>query len=244
MRYSYSNVSTFGQCPYKWKLKYKDRLGVIPDTKPDNALYLGLAIHKGIETGSVEEAVAEYKSHYHIMNDKNENWIMQIEYQVPKVIEQLPPNGKHELEVKTDNFVGYIDYVCGDTLFDFKFSNNVDRYKTSPQLTIYKHYLEQTHPDIKINHLVYVFVPKLLIRQKKSETIETFRNRLRNELKKTKIKFLEVPIDEKAVEEFIGCCNFINDVVEYPKNQTKLCNWCEFQKFCEKGINYDIIRRE
>ena len=244
MRYSYSSVSAFGSCPYKWKLRYKDRLTVIPDTNPDNALYLGTAIHKGIETGNVEDAIALYKSHYHQITDKVENWIIQIEYQVPQVLAQLPPGGQHELEIKTDDFIGYADYICGDTLYDFKFSNNIDGYRESPQLSIYKYYLEKTHPDIKINHLVYVFVPKLRIRQKKTETVETFRNRLRAELKKTQITFLEVPIMENAIKDFKECCNIIKNVVEYPKNQNKLCAWCEFEKFCKSGITYDLIRRD
>ena len=70
--------------------------------------------------------------------------------------------------------------MYGDTLYDFKFSNNIDNYLKSPQLSIYKHYLEQVRPDIKINHLKYVFVPKIQIRQKfkatPPETISEFRN--------------------------------------------------------------------
>lgn len=246
MRKSYSSVELFGQCPYHWKLRYLDRLTTIPDTKPDNALYLGLAIHKGFETGSVEEAVKEYKSHYHIITDKNENWIMQIEYQVQQMLELLPKGGEHEIAVQTEDFIGYIDYICGDTMYDFKFSNNVDRYKNSTQTNIYRSKLKQVRPDIEINHLVYVMIPKLMIRQKKTETVETFRNRLRNELKKTKITLVEVDIDENAEKGFNECCKIIDTVLEYPKNPTKLCGWCEFKDFCESNgeINYNIIRKE
>ena len=31
MRFSYSSVSMFNQCPYRWKLRYVDKLKTIPD---------------------------------------------------------------------------------------------------------------------------------------------------------------------------------------------------------------------
>lgn len=246
MRKSYSSVSLFGQCPYRWKLKYIDNLTTLPETNADNALYLGLAIHKGFETGSVEEAIKEYKSHYYLITDKNENWIMQIEYQVRQLLDLLPSGGEHEIKVQTDDFIGYIDYIYGDTMFDFKFSNNIDRYKNSTQTNIYLSKLKKVRPDIEINHLVYVMIPKLMIRQKKTETVETFRNRLREELRKSQITLVEVPIDENLEKDFDECCKIIDSVVEYPKNPTKLCGWCEFKQFCESNgeINYNVIRKE
>lgn len=247
MRFSYSNVSTFGNCPYRWYLNYIEKLKTLPETNADNALWLGLALHKGIETGNVEEGVAEYKSHFNVITDDNINWIMQLEYQLPRVIEMLPKGGEHELEIKTDDFIGFIDYVCGDTLYDFKFSNNIDNYMKSPQLSIYKHYIESVRPDIKINHLVYVFVPKISIRQKHKakppETLMEFRSRLKEHLEASEIKFVEVPYVKDSVTDFQECCNIIRDCKEFPKNPTRLCGWCPYQKYCESNgqIDYMIL---
>ena len=47
-----------------------DRLKTIPDTNADCALWLGLGLHKGIETGSVEAGIEEYKSHFNILTDE------------------------------------------------------------------------------------------------------------------------------------------------------------------------------
>lgn len=99
MRFSYSRVGCYGNCPFQYKLKYLDGLKTIPEQNPDNALYLGLALHKGIETGSVEEGIKEYKSHFNILSDENYNWIQQLEYQIPRVINLLPEGGEHELEI-------------------------------------------------------------------------------------------------------------------------------------------------
>lgn len=247
MRFSYSNVSTFGNCPYRWYLNYIKKLKTLPETNADNALWLGLALHKGIETSSVEEGIAEYKSHFNVITDDNINWIMQLEHQLPRVIEMLPKGGEHELEIKTDEFVGYIDYVCGDTLYDFKFSNNIDNYMKSPQLSIYKHYIESVRPDIKINHLVYVFVPKVSIRQKHKarppETLIEFRTRLKEHLEASEIKFVEVDYQSASVTDFKECCKLISECKEFPKNQTRLCGWCPYQKYCESDgqIDYMIL---
>lgn len=239
MRYSYSNVSTFSQCPYKWFLNYKQHLKTIPDTAPDNALWLGLAVHKGIEEGSVEAGIAEYKSYYNVITDANINWMIQLEYQLPRVIDLLPKGGEHELEVKLPNFVGYIDYVCADTLWDFKFSNNVDNYKNSPQLSIYKHYLEQVRPDLHINHLKYVMIPKVNIRQKKTESLWEFRQRLQERLEATEIKIIEVSYDDASVTQFEKCCQLLETVEKFPKNPTRLCDWCNYQKYCQSNGKED-----
>lgn len=243
MQYSYSNVSTFAQCPRKWKYQYKDRLKTIPDTDAGNALWLGLGLHKGVETGSVEAGIEEYKSHYNIITDENINWIIQLEYQLPRLIELLPKGGEHELEIKTDSYIGFIDYVCGDTLFDFKFSNNIENYTNSPQLSIYKNYLEQIRPDININHLKYVFVPKICIKQKKTENIFEFRQRLQEYLEASEIKFIEVNYDENSISQFQQCCKQLDCVENFPKNETKLCSWCNFRQYCQSNgqINWMIL---
>lgn len=248
MRFSYSRVGCYASCPRKYKYQYIDHLKTIPETNADNALYLGLALHKGIETGSVDEALAEYKRHYNIIEDEHINWMIQLEYQIPKVLDILPPGGEHEIELKTDQFVGYVDYVAGDTIYDFKFSNNVDNYLKSPQLSIYKHYLKQVRPELDINHLKYIFIPKVNIRQrfkaKTPETIYEFRNRLREELEATRVQVVEVEHDEGSVQDFKDCCTFVANTTNFPKNETNLCNWCGFKEYCQSDgeVDYMILK--
>jgi hypothetical protein len=225
-----------------------DHLKTIPETNPDNALYLGLALHKGIETGSVDAALAEYKSHYNIIEDEHINWMIQIEHQVPKVLDILPPGGEHEIKLETDRFIGYVDYVAGDTIYDFKFTNNQDNYITSPQLSIYQYYLHQIRPELEIKHRKFVFIPKVNIRQrfkaKIPETLFEFRLRLQEELAKTKVEMVDVEYDESSVEDFKQCCDFIKDCKEFPKNQTNLCSWCQYQAYCETdgAVDWMILK--
>lgn len=239
MRYSYSNISTFAQCPYRWKLQYIDKMKTIPDTSPDNALWCGLALHKGIEEWSVEAGLDEYKSHYNIITDENINWMIQLEYQLSKVLNLLPKGGEHEIEIQLPNFVGYVDYVCGDTMYDFKFSNNMDNYLHSPQLSLYKHYLSIFRPDIYIEHTKFMFVPKINIRRKKDESIFEFRKRLQEHLEASEIKFVEVPYSEDSVTQFESVCQMLDHVESFPKNETKLCNWCNFKQYCQSDEKED-----
>ena len=248
MKFSYSSISTFSQCPYRWYLQYRERFKTIPDTSADCALWLGLGLHKGIETGSAAQGVAEYQSHFNVINDEIINYSIQLEYQIPRVIELLPSGGEHELKIETDDFIGFIDLIHEDTLYDFKFSNNIDNYRKSPQLSIYKNKLELVRPDIKINHLKYVFVPKISIRQKfkqnPPETIFEFRQRLQEHLEASEIKIVEVDYDNATISQFQQCCQHLKYVDSFPKNKTRLCDWCPYQEYCESNgqIDYMIIK--
>lgn len=263
MRFSHSRVECATKCPFKYRLKYVDKLKTLPDQEPNNALYLGLGLHKGIET-TVEEGVREYLSHYYVIDDRHIAWQIQLEYWIPKV-KALLPEGEHEIEVKTDDFIGYIDLLvkCHRTIihddfshhhgivydiYDFKFSNNVDGYRDSPQLSIYAHYLTQMRPDIKIGYLRYVFVPKTMIRQKRTETPMTFRQRLLSEMESKNITVLEVPYKQEAVQQFQAKTAFLTEAekgTDFPKNPTRLCDWCEFKEYCQSNgeTDYMIYRR-
>lgn len=263
MRFSHSRVECAIKCPFKYKLKYVDKLKTLPDQEPNNALYLGLGLHKGIET-TVEEGVREYLSHYYVIDDRHIAWQIQLEYWIPKV-KALLPEGEHEIEVKTDDFIGYIDLLvkCHRTIihddfshhhdtvydiYDFKFSNNVDGYRDSPQLSIYAHYLTQMRPDIKIGRLQYVFVPKTMIRQKRTETPMTFRQRLLSEMESKDITILEVPYKPDAVRQFQAKTAFLTEAekgADFPKNPTRLCDWCDFKEYCQSNgeTDYMIYRR-
>ena len=241
MRYSYSNISTFSQCPYKWFLQYRKKLKTIPDTDAGNALWLGLGLHKGIEMWDVQAGLDEYKSHYNLITDENINWIIQLEYQLQKVLQLLPEGGEHEIEIKLPNFIGFVDYVCGNVMYDFKFTNNIDNYLNSPQLSIYKYYLSVIRPDIKINHTKFLFVPKISIRQKKDESLFEFRQRLQEHLEASEIKFVEVNYDEDSISQFQQCCKQLETVEDFPKNETRLCSWCSFQAYCQRGEDWMIL---
>ena len=254
--FSYSRVECFGNCPWQYKLRYIDKLKTIPDQDPGNALYLGTAIHLGLETGSVEEAVSNYLSNYSMLNDLHIIEVIKLEYLLPKALE-IVPTGECEIEVKTDKFIGYIDRLCPTymddnnvqhyDLWDYKYTKNGERYKESKQLHIYKAMYEKTHPNCVIDHLYYLIIPKVQIRQKlKSsppETMQEFRQRLREHLEVATPEILEVTYNHESIGVFNDCCDFISNCTTFPKNPTKLCDWCNFQEYCESNgqVDYMII---
>ena len=107
----------------------------------------------------------------------------------------------------------------------------------SEQLHVYKYYLERIK-GIKIRRMFFVFVPKVQIKQKKTEELQEFRFRILQELKKREIEIKEVIYDPEKVIRFQDTCMKIGLTSEYKKEVNYLCNWCEYKDYCQKGIDY------
>ena len=246
MRYSVSRVGCFKSCPFQFKLRYIDRLEILPNfDDPQNALYLGSALHKGIETDT-EEGIKLYNDCYPIISDAHINEAIKLRYFIPKVKALLPENAKHEVEINiSDFFIGFIDLLVENPdgtydIYDFKYSNNKEHYMESPQLHVYKHYFE-LETGKKVKNLFYIFVPKIQIRQKKTETVQTFRNRLYEELSKKEPEIVQVPFDSSKVDDFVKNIREIESCTEYVKNENRLCDWCEYKDYCKEGIEYMLL---
>lgn len=171
-------------------MRYLQRLNTLPPDEADSPLILGTALHTGIEE-SLEAAVKKYCSSYPIITDEHINEVIKLEHVIPLARAGIPPGGAFEVPIMDKDFVGYIDYLVPINkvdgteyfdLYDFKYSNNVQSYKKSNQLHLYKYFFERDNPGKKIRNLYLFFVPKVQIRQKKGETLLDFRERLKDEL--------------------------------------------------------------
>ena len=246
MKFSFSKVECFKNCPYHFKLRYLDRLTTYKDyTDPANPLVIGTAMHHGIEN-NVAEAVKEYLNYYPIVTDEHYNEVIKLENLIPKVkalMLNLPEDVTFEYELRDgDNFLGYIDLlihnVQDDTysIYDFKYSNNVDHYLESAQIHLYKYMFEKLTGN-KVKHIGYIFIPKISIRQKKTEDLYQFRVRLQEELDKAQPFVKKVEYNCKKVVDFFSIIDDISNCKNFPKNTNKLCAWCEFRGFCEDNNN-------
>lgn len=211
-------------------------------TEPDSPLILGQAVHTGIEQ-SLEAALHEYAFSYPIITDEHINEMMKLEVVIPMARAAIPPGGMFEVEIKDKDFHGFIDYLVpveADTfdIYDFKYSNNVSGYKQSGQLHEYKYFFERNNPGKKIRNLYFVFVPKVTIRQKKTETLQEFRYRLKEELAKVEVKTVQIGFNPEKVIDFLFGIKAANEETEFPQEQSYLCRFCEFQEHCEKGWSY------
>ena len=241
---SYSSLGTYLQCPFKFKLSKIDGLKTIFDCEPANALIIGRAFHRGIET-DCQTAIDEYFREYPIIDDRHIEEAVKLEY-IIKEAKSLLPDGLHEVKIETEDYLGFIDLlvpVGNNTydLYDFKYSTNTERYLESEQLHVYKYYFERANPDKKIGNLYYLFAPKTSIRLKKSETLEEFRRRLAETLKDKKCRIVPVEYNPEKVEEFKAGVKQLRTAKEFPKNITSLCGWCEFEDYCIGGIDYMIL---
>lgn len=243
-RFGYSAVSTFEQCPFQYKCRYIDGLQVIPSDDPANALIIGTALHKAIET-DIDTAIHEYFNSYPVIGDLHIDEEIKLRHLIPKV-KDLLPQGIHEVQVVDTSFMGTLDLLVpvSDTefdLYDFKYSNNWIRYMDSRQLHLYKYYYEKTHPGKRIRNMYFLFVPKVQIRQKKTETIFDFRQRLLKELDKVHPHLEEVQYNPQKVIDHLELTQVIHQVTEYSKNPTRLCDWCDYKNLCQKGEETDML---
>lgn len=223
-------------------MRYIHGITTIPPTEPDNALIMGQTVHTGIEK-SLEEAIKEYSFSYPIITDEHINEIIKFETVIPLARAAIPPGGAFEVEIADSDFHGFIDYLVpvGDgyfDLYDFKYSNNVSGYKQSNQLHLYKYFWERNNPGKKIRNMYFLFIPKVSIRQKKTETLLDFRQRLKEELAVAEVKTVQIGFNPEKVIEFLFGIKAIKEEKDFPQNKSYLCRFCEYQENCEKGWNY------
>lgn len=265
MQLSYSRISTYERCPYQFKLRYLDGWQTIFNCDPQNPLVLGHAIHTGIEK-DVQTAIEEYYAAYPVIKDAHITESIKLEYLIPKV-KALLPDGEHEVKIETPDFLGFIDllvpmgYMSKESvynpygeevhvydIYDFKYSNNVKSYMESAQLHLYKYFFELTHPGKRIRNLYFVFIPKCNLKMKyknktnpRDETIFEFRKRCMDDLESKEVIIKKVDYEPNKVIEYLISSKHCIEETEYSKNENRLCDWCEYQLYCQKGINYMIL---
>ena len=250
-RLGYSAVSTFENCPYQYKLRYINKVEMLDEYEPADALKIGTALHRGIEVGT-STAIHEYYNSYPVISDQHITEAIKLETMIPKV-KAVIPEGEHEVFFQYGAFKGTIDLLVPvdgtihydevgniddfetDTydIYDFKYSNNIDKYMESPQLHVYKYFVEKSL-GIKIRNLYFVFVQKVQIRQKKTEDLNQFRLRLRKVLQDATVQVKEVSYDVNKVMDFMQNQVNILTCTDYKKTPSRLCDWCEYQEYCEK----------
>lgn len=246
----YSAVSTFENCPYQYKLRYIDNVEMLDDYEASDALKIGTALHRGIEK-DIPTAIHEYFNSYPVISDQHITEAIKLETMIPKV-KAVIPEGQHEVFFEYGAFKGTIDLLVpvdgtihydevGNIdgfetdvydIYDFKYSNNIDRYMESPQLHVYKYFVEKAL-GIKIRRLYFVFAQKVLIRQKKTEDLNQFRLRLKKTLQDATVQVKEVSYDVGKVLDFMQNQVKILTCTDYIKTPSQLCDWCEYKDYCE-----------
>lgn len=233
-------------------MRYIDDLLTLPPDNADHPLIIGQAVHTGIEK-DVQTAIQEYYMSYPVITDRHIEEAMKLEKVIPKA-KLLIPEGEFEVKIDNEHFVGYIDLLAPATafergveipnqydLYDFKYSNNVSNYRKSKQLHLYKYFWEKANPGKFIRNMYFLFVPKTSIRQKKTEDLHQFRKRIESELDKLEPNLVSIEYDPSQVIEFMIDVKNVLEASEFPKNESFLCGYCEYQDYCLKGWDYMLL---
>lgn len=249
-RFHFSTAECFENCPARWFFRYGERLETLESDDPANALKIGTALHRGVET-DVETALHEYFMSYPVITDDHINEAIKLQHWIPKVKEVIP-DGLHEVQMQSDWYEGTMDLLVPCTkhdaelphgqfdLYDFKYSNNQQHYMESKQLHVYKYFCEQI-TGRRIRNLFFVFVPKVNIKQKKTEFLEDFRKRIEQEMQELDVEVKQVEYDQQKVIDFMETCMNIQFAQDFPKCQSYLCEWCEYKEYCLKGNDFMIL---
>lgn len=251
MKYSYSRVECYEQCPFKYDLRYVKRFKTLPTDDASSPLIIGTAMHEGIEK-DVKTAIDNYFMSYPVITDAHIIESIKLEAMIPKVKKLISEvcHGTLSFEYKLDckTFIGYIDLLEEVApgyfiIYDFKYSNNESHYLDSRQLHVYKYYFELI-TGFKVLALKFIMIPKIAIKQKKTETEFDFKVRLKSELAKANPYIVNVNYNIQKVIEHKELIENIENNYKTDKKVNGLCNrFCEFYNYCRTNgeIDFEII---
>ena len=219
----------------------------------DDALLLGTAMHECIQK-SVSDGLRAYFDGYSVLEDRNINEGIKLEEMGRKArgvfFSHCPDEGViFEYKIDHEDFVGYIDALVPTgneneyDVWDFKYSRKSHAYTDSAQVHLYKFFLEAT-TDYKVRNMYYLCMPKTSIRQKKTETLSQFRNRILEWCNDSEPVIVPVKYDITKVLAWYQGIKKIYETEDFPPNKTKLCMWCDFQQYCERGDVMNLPKNE
>lgn len=217
--YSFSKLSTYKSCSRKFKYVYIDK---VPVEKTDiTALLKGGAIHSIIEhypepsnhklADKYKDIVDKFISSRLGQKYLSINSTREYDFGLTKSLQPCLYNDKDAL------FRGSIDYIAiiDNDLFlcDWKSGKQKDeKYQDYNQLMFYAIYFFQKYPSINKINISYVYV--------EHDEIEN-----------------SLTLDRQYLNNYISdLINLIKSAeheVEFKKNVTRLCDWCEYKSHCD-----------
>ena len=222
--FSYSKISTYQQCPLKYKFQYIDKI----PTKPSIHLIKGSKIHKLLENFESFEYNPNTEYHDIVKSFMDSSLGIEIlskpsirEHQI-KLNENL--RADDSLTKKETRFIGYIDRInvyvettpLDETsknveLIDFKTGKYKEpKYQDFQQLILYSIYMFDKY-EIDSILLRFVYVEHNL------------ENSLLLNRSSTEIYRSQLQKDIETIE---------SDTI-FKKNQSPLCPWCDYQQICQ-----------
>lgn len=248
IQFSYSRCDTFETCPRRYKYHYIDKFVVDGFTFANDPLICGTAVHHGVAT-SVEDGIREYYSNFPVASDTQVNEEIKLRHAIQELRKAINvTNSIFEFKIETPSFLGYVDYLepkedGSYLMLDFKYAkaSNIPRYEESKQLHVYNDQLRRCY-NINVSEMGFLLMPKTGIRQKKTETLDQFRSRLRSEISNMHPITIPIELSEEKISEFNKTCGRIMVEKEFPRQEGPLCYFCEYQEYCKQDGKEDCMK--
>ncbi|MDO8623443.1 MAG: PD-(D/E)XK nuclease family protein [archaeon] len=246
--YSYSKISSFEQCPLKFKYKYIDKVEI---KEKNIELFLGNMVHETLEwlylkvregqTPTIEETIKYYCDNWEnkfddslIITKQQYNFEYYFNLGVKFIIDYYikhQPFDDNTIalekkilidldELKNYQLIGFIDRLVYNKEKD---EYEIHDYKTANSLPL----KEKIESDRQL--ALYSIAIKNEFNAKK---VHLFWHYLA--FNKT---IYTIKTDEELIKlkkDVLELIKKIESTQEYAPNQSVLCNWCEFKNICEK----------
>ena len=255
--YSHSKLSTFEQCPHKFRLRYIKK--IIPEVEKSIEAHLGNAVHEALEwlylevmkakeIPTIDELIIFYANRWQDAYDDSftivrkdmtakDYFNMGVKFLIDYHTKHSPfQDGTLEVEKKIrldlgkHQIIGYIDRLVKNPMTgDFE----IHDYKTGKTLPTQ----EKINGDRQL--ALYSIAIKELFGEEKRVCLvwhylahnqKICSNRTNEELAKLKEETLELIEKIESAEDF-------------PTNKSPLCNWCEYKSIC-KAFGNNIPMKE
>lgn len=248
--YSHSKLETFEQCKQKYKFKYIDK--VEPDIPRTIEAHLGEIVHETLEwlyqkvmekiIPSITDVIdfysekwtEKYSADFLIVKKEmktTDYFSRGVEFLINYYMKHQPFKDntiatEEKIEINLDDtgekqLIGYIDRLVHNLekdeieIHDYKTSASVfsrEKIEHSRQLALYSLAIKQIFGKDKKVSMNWHFL---------AHDMKISISRTNEEL-------------EKLRQEVIELINQIEQTKSFPKNKSRLCDWCEYKNLCEK----------
>lgn len=254
-QYSHSKLSTFEQCPYKYKLKYIER--IIPEIEKSIEAHLGTCVHHALEwiynevlNGNIptlDDAIVVYSEKWN--DDEVEDFLIvkkeftskdYFEKGLKLVIDYYSKNypfedGTVELEkeVKIDlgdsTIIGYIDRLSlGEDEIQ------IHDYKTANSLP--------SREKIETDRQLALYSIAIKEKYGEDKKVKLVWHYLAHNVEITSSRTNEQL--EELKKEILDLICKIESAKEFPKCESVLCKWCEYKDICCGEVKDDSLSKE
>lgn len=246
--YSHSRLSTFEQCPFKFKLRYIDE--ITPEVEQTIEAHLGKSVHETLEWLYLQVRNNIKPTIDNMINQYTEFWQKDFSNQIKIVRQNLTVKDYFNKGVKF-----LIDYYLKNTPFDdgtielekqisinldsegeYKIQGFIDRLvfnKKTGEYEIHDYKTANTIPSrekIESDRQLALYSIGIKEIYKTKQNVNLIWHYLAHNTKIISKRTNEQL--EKLRQEIIDLIKIIESTTEYPTYTSVLCDWCEYKSMC------------